>query len=82
MGQLLDRLLSGAPVRQVHEPEGISLYPIAGHEADFDDLVRTIADRAGAEYVAFPRPAGPHHYDAVLVVGFDPITYRDGLERR
>ncbi len=71
MGQLLDSLLSGAPVRRVHEPDGVSLYPIAGHEADFDDLVRTITAKAGEEYVAFPVPAGPHHYDGLLVVGFD-----------
>lgn len=71
MGKMLDRLLMGAPVRRVQDREGLNLYPMEGYEAEFDDLVRTIANRAGTEYVAFPRPAGPQHYDGVLIVGFD-----------
>ena len=71
MSKTLDRLLMGAPIHRVHDREGLNLYPVEGHEAEFDDLVRDLANLAGTEYVAFPRPAGPHHYDGVLVVRFD-----------
>lgn len=71
MGKLLDNLLIGVPVRRVYDPDGLNLYPIEGHEADFDALVRTITAKAGDEYVAFPVPAGPHHYHGLLVVGLE-----------
>ena len=64
-------MLLGSPARRIYEPDGLNLYPLDGHQEEFDALVRRLAERAGTEYVAFPRPAGPHHYDAVLVVPLD-----------
>ncbi len=68
MGKLLERLLVVRPSVGCTTGRGSASTPV---EAEFDDLVRTIANGAGTEYVAFPRPAGPHHYDGILVVRFD-----------
>lgn len=71
MGKVLERLLQGSPARRIDEPDGLNLYPLDGHQEEFDALVRLLAEQAGTEYVAFPRPAGPRHYDAILVVPLD-----------
>jgi len=69
MGRLLDMLVTGEPVRTEWESDGkVNLYPIDGHQDQFDALARKLLEHAGPDYVAFPRPAGPHHYDHVLVL--------------
>ena len=68
-GPILDGLLEGAQVRREPVDEGLTLYPVEGHQKSFDDLVRRISDRSGIEYVAFSNRAGDR-YESVLVVPF------------
>ena len=67
MGKVLDRLLLKSPVRRVSDDDGLNLYPIDGHQDEFDALVRQLEDEAGNDYVAFPCGSGPH-YEHVLVL--------------
>lgn len=72
MGRLLDSLVAGEPVRTVQEGDGgLNLYPIDGHQSEFDALARKLMDKLGPDYVAFPRSSGQHHYDHVLVLRLD-----------
>ena len=72
MGRLLDRLVAGELVRTEWEGDGgLNLYPLDDHQAQFDALTRRLMEHAGRDYVAFPRPAGSHHYDHVLVLPLD-----------
>ena len=74
MGQLLDALLTGSPVRRVYDDDGLSLYPLAGHQEEFDRLVRAVAAKAGDEYVALPAACG-NHYDHLVLVPFSETAW-------
>ena len=72
MERLLNRIVGGQPVRTERGADGsLEVYPLPGHEEQFNAVARELVTLSGEEFVALPRPAGPHHYDQVVILPID-----------
>lgn len=79
MPSFLATLRQGGPTYTVETlPEGFAIIAVPGCESAFSDLARLCVDKAGSEFVAFPRNDGRGGYDQVVILPIDIGAAREG----
>lgn len=72
MPTFLKALRSGGPSFRVEDTlEGFQITRVAGHEGQFNLIVREVINRADDDFTALPRHDGEGGYDRVQIIPHD-----------